>query len=256
MLFLTREPLWLSGLILVGLASLIAFLGQRVVHRYVAFERLPTNNEVAGLKFAMVGRLYALLLAFSIFLVWQKYSDAEKTVEKEAGAAAAMYHLSSGLGEAQASPLRNALTVYLQSAISDEWPAMDSGKQSGKTHLALGAVYKAILGPAASQRNVALIFELFEQVDTLTQARRSRILAAEGTVPNILWAVLFVGGAATIGFTFFFGTMYLRSQILMTALLALLICSELLIVVALNQPFSGTVKVGPGALADVVADHA
>jgi hypothetical protein len=37
---------------------------------------------------------------------------------------------------------------------------------------------------------------------------------------------------------------------LMTAL------SELLIVVALDRPFSGTVKVGPDAIADVIADHA
>jgi Na+/proline symporter len=256
MLFLTREPLWLSGLLLVGLTSVIACFGPSVVRRFVALEKLTTNNEVAGFKFATVGVLYAVLLAFAIILVWQKYSDAESTVEREAGAAAAMYHLSSGLGETQAPALRAALTVYLRSAISDEWPAMESGNESKNTHEALEGLYRAVLGSARSQSDSALISEIFSQLDTLTQARRSRILAAEGTVPGILWAVLFIGAATTIGFTFFFGTRNLKAQMLMTALLSILIFSELLIVVALDRPFSGTVKVSPDALVDVIADHA
>ncbi len=69
MLLLTSEPLWLLGLLLVGLTSVIACLGPRLVRRFVALEKLTTNNEVAGFKFATVGVLYAVLLAFAIILV-------------------------------------------------------------------------------------------------------------------------------------------------------------------------------------------
>jgi hypothetical protein len=41
---------------------------------------------------------------------------------------------------------------------------------------------------------------------------------------------------------------------LMTALLAILISSELLIIIAIDRPFTGSVKVGPNALAAVLAD--
>jgi hypothetical protein len=40
----------------------------------------------------------------------------------------------------------------------------------------------------------------------------------------------------------------------MTALLAVLIFSELLIIIAIDRPFTGAVKVGPNALAAVLAD--
>jgi hypothetical protein len=40
----------------------------------------------------------------------------------------------------------------------------------------------------------------------------------------------------TIAFTFFFGTRNLRAQTMMTGLLALLIFSELLIIVAIDRP--------------------
>ncbi|HEY0146458.1 MAG TPA: hypothetical protein VGB93_09995 [Methylovirgula sp.] len=136
MLFLIREPLWLSGLLLVGLTSMLACLGPSLVRRFVVLEKLTPNNEVAGLEFAAVGRLYAVLLAFSIILVWQKYLTADGTVEKEADAAESMYHLSSGLDEPQASALRSALTFYLRSAVSDEWPAMEDSDGPQRHHLA------------------------------------------------------------------------------------------------------------------------
>jgi hypothetical protein len=133
---------------------------------------------------------------------------------------------------------------------------MEDGKESANTHQALDGIYKAVLGSARSQSGTSLTSEIFTQLDTITQARRSRIVAAEGAVPEILWIVLFVGAVVTISFTFFFGTRNLRAQMLMTALLSVLIFSELLIAVVLDRPFSGTVKVGPDAIKDVLADHA
>jgi hypothetical protein len=53
---------------------------------------------------------------------------------------------------------------------------------------------------------------------------------------------------------FFFGTRNLRVQILMTGLLALVVFSELWTVIAIERPFTGTVKVEPTALSNVLAD--
>jgi hypothetical protein len=256
MLFFIREPLWLSGFLLVGLTSIIACLGPLLVRRFVALEQLTTNNDIAGFKFATVGVLYAVLVAFSIVIVWEKYADAGNTVEKEAGAAAAMYHLSSGLNAPQASNLRSDLTAYLKSVISDEWPAMEGGRESTKAHLALGTLYRSVIGAANSQSSTPVSAEIFNQLDSLTAARRARVGAAEGTVPIIVWVALFIGAVVTIGFTFFFGTKNLRAQMLMTGLLSMLIFSELLVAVVLDRPFSGTIKVGPDAIIDVIADHA
>jgi hypothetical protein len=68
--------------------------------------------------------------------------------------------------------------------------------------------------------------------------------------------VLFGGAFLTVGFTFFFGAENLRAQSLMTGALSILIFAGLLIVVEIDDPFAGTVKVGPEALAAVVKDFA
>jgi hypothetical protein len=92
------------------------------------------------------------------------------------------------------------------------------------------------------------------QLDEITQARRSRIAAADGTVPGVIWPVLFGGAAVTIGFTFFFGTQNLLAQSLMTGLLSVMILSGLFIVLVIDRPFSGAVTVKPDALAKVLAE--
>ena len=104
--FLTSHSLWLSGFIIIGLGTLLATLGPSVVRHFVTLDRLTTNNEIAGFKFATVGVLYAVLLAFAIIVVWQKYSDAETTVAQEAGAAAAIFQLSGGIDEKPGAALR------------------------------------------------------------------------------------------------------------------------------------------------------
>ena len=73
-------------------------------------------------------------------------------------------------------------------------------------------------------------------------------------MPNVIWLVLLTGVAVSIAFTFFFGMEGLLAQTVMTALLALLIFSELLVLIAVDRPFTGAVKVHPTALAEVLAD--
>src|ERR1700757_2535546 len=104
--FLTSHSLWLSATIVVLLPTILAALGPIAVRRYVKLEKLVTNNEIAGFKFATIGVLYAVLIAFAIIVVWQKFSDADNNVAAEAAGAATVYRLSQGLDQQSAAALR------------------------------------------------------------------------------------------------------------------------------------------------------
>lgn len=255
--FLTSHSLWLSATLVVVLTTLLASFGPWLVRRHVKLEKLTTNNEIAGFKFATIGVLYAVLLAFAIIVVWEKFSDAEVTVSREAAGAVTIYRLSPGLGEQRGAAVRDALSKYLESAITHDWPAMErlQTKQYRVTRLALDAIY-ATLFPAQSfaPQEAAVLPEVLRQLDIITQARRARLIAAEGIVPDVIWPVLFGGAIVTIAFTFFFGTKNLLAQTAMTVLLSLLIFSELWIIVAVDYPFTGPIQVEPTALARVLAD--
>jgi len=93
------------------------------------------NNEIAGFKFATVGVIYAVLLAFTVIVVWEKFSAAENAVDQEAAAIASLFRYS----EPQTAALRTAIMDYASSAIHDEWLAMAHESESQRTTRALDA---------------------------------------------------------------------------------------------------------------------
>ncbi len=257
MFFLTTQPLWLSAFILIVPTTLLSMAGPYIARRYVELSHLRTNNEVAGFKFATVGVLYAVLLAFAVVVVWEKYNQADSEVAKEAGAAATVFRLTRGLDGPHAIAIRTATANYLKVAIAKDWPAMERERESPETTEALNEIYHAVLKfHAFNPGESVVIAELLRQVDSISDARRERLVMADGIVPTIIWIVLFSGAVLTISFTFFFGTANLRAQSAMTGVLSVLIFSGLLTIIAIDHPFAGTVKVGPEALVDVVHDFA
>ena len=119
--------------------------GPVVVRRFVSLERLRGNNEVAGFKFATVGVLYAVLLAFAVVVVWEKFSQAENEVANEAGAAATLYRLWDGIGAGRDGPARARPRPTSPPSSSDEWPAMAAGHESPAATEALNALYARLL---------------------------------------------------------------------------------------------------------------
>ena len=254
MLFLTNH-LWLSGLLFLGATTLIAMAGPVIVRRQMSLERLIANNEVAGFKFAVIGVLYAVLLAFAVIVVWEKFNDAEKEIAQEAGAAATIYRLSEETGAAPRTAIREVITNYLKTAIAEDWPAMEQGRISPRVTHALNDAYTTVARFNPSDRREAvLLAEMLHQLDVIAQARRARYVMASGNVPEVIWLGLFGGAAITIGFTFFFGTENLRAQIAMTGALSVLTFSALLIIIAIDYPFAGNVKVPPEALSSVLEE--
>jgi hypothetical protein len=254
MIYLTKTPLWILGLLVV-LMTLIAMSGPLLVRRRIGLDLLRTNNEVAGFKFAIIGVIYAVLLGFAAITVWDKFSDAENNVGLEAGAAAAIFRLANGIDGEASSAVRARMTDYLRAAITADWPAMQLGKSSPEATRALSDVYTALLQfRPQDARGAAVMEALLHQLDLLALARRGRIVLASGIVPSIVWVVLFGGACITIGFTYLFGTENLRAQAMMTGALSLLIFSILLVIVAIDHPFAGSVSVESLPLAAVLAD--
>ena len=73
------------------------------------------------------------------------------------------------------------------------------------------------------------------------------MVEAEEGIPAVLWAVLVLGGIVTVGFTYLFGLENTWSHRLMVAAVAGLIGLVLFTIGALEYPFSGGARIGPGA---------
>ena len=247
--FLSSQPLWLSFLLAVVVPTIGFILGLLAVRRIFTVERMTTNNEVAGFKFAVVGVMYAVLLGFAVIVVWEKFRDAEAAVAQEASSVVAIDRLSPGLGDDVGVIVRQRLASYVQVTVTDDWPAMAHGQVSAPASRALQALYATVLTTNPdTPRKAAVFSEVLNRLDSLTQARRTRLLLATGVVPGVVWAVLFAGAFLTLTFTFFFGLRSLGSQLIMTGMLATLIFMALYVAIEIDHPYTGPVSVGPEAM--------
>ena len=183
-LFLAELPMWVTAILLVVVPTIAAMCGQVLIRRRIALERLTSNNEIAGFKFATVGVIYAVLLAFAVIVVWEKFNDAEIAVVQEAGASATIYRLTTG-PDPEAVATRAAMSNYLRLAIERDWPLMARGNESHEVTKALDALYAAALHLMVNgSRQPEIFVETFKQLDAVTQARRTRLHLASGIVPG------------------------------------------------------------------------
>ena len=241
------------GVLVVGLSILLTHLGLRLVRRLVPLSVLETHHEVAGFIIGVLGAIYAVLLAFVVVIMWDQYGDARANVEQEANQLNDLSHLAQGFADPARERLLAAMRAYAASAMNDEWPAMAEGNDSPRTQAATDDLWRAYLeiDPQTNREN-ALYQESLSHLNNMSTSRRLRIYASRDDLPTVIQFLLWGGGLITIAFTYFFGVKSIRSQALMTAALAGVIAFILFLVIALDNPFHGYVRVTPEPLRQVL----
>jgi len=83
--------------------SMALAVGGLVLFRGVApFEVLRKSNDVVGNYLQTLGSIYAVLLAFVMFVVWTQFNDARANVDREANELLDLFRTSRGLHQVEA----------------------------------------------------------------------------------------------------------------------------------------------------------
>ena len=85
------------------------------------------------------------------------------------------------------------------------------------------------------------------QLDALHDARQLRLADNASGLSWFEWLVLFVGAACVVGFCWLFGLANKRIHLIMTACVAILITSVLVLLYELQSPFRGDLAIGPNS---------
>jgi hypothetical protein len=243
-LWLASQPIWTCALLVVGIPTVIAMILTVFVRSNVGFERLVSNNEVAGFKFAVVGVVYAVLLGFAIITVWEKFKDAEDAVTAEAASTAGIYRLADEFESTYRPALQAGVRHYLTSVLGREADTMETGQADVSTTIALNNLYTSVLAAKPTNAKESDMFSAtLDDLRLLAEARRERLELSRGAAPPILWSVLVGGAILNIAFALFFGTKHVMSQVIMTGMLAAVIFMSLFVVININYPFTGGLKV-------------
>jgi protein-S-isoprenylcysteine O-methyltransferase Ste14 len=242
----------LFGLLVVIGACLAAVAGLELVQRLVPAQKRQEHNDVAGFLYAVIGVVYAVLLALLVIAVWEQFQKANETVESEANAVAEIAWLAHRLPEPEHHVLQEDARSYAQEVVDQEWPLMEQGIEGQRgTPEAWNLIddmrttLQGFEPSTAAEQNVHA--EGLDQIDRLGDDRRIRFVAAEEGIPGILWAVLVFGAVVVVGFTYLFGLRNSWAHRLMVMSLTAVIALVLFAIVAMEHPFSGGASIEPEA---------
>lgn len=237
-------PIWVTGLFLTVGAAVFSIGLMLVTRTIYGVDRLSRNNEVAGFKFAVVGVLYAVMLAFVVIAVWEDFRKTEAAVRDEAKALVDLHRVTFALPIEGGAEIRMHLTAYANDVREYEWPTMAVGEPSDVVVKDLDQLSRAIFDvKPQSWQELALYQDALRLLAVMTDNRNERLDSSGGSMPGILWFVLLVGGLITLGYPAFFGSTNLVAQILMTAALAELVALAMLLGLAFDYPFTGEVHI-------------
>jgi hypothetical protein len=253
MQFLLNWPTWLSFLVVSAVTTLAALVGLHFVRRKYPAEVLQENHEVAAIIFNAFGLLYAVVVAFVVFVTWSGYADAKKNLELEASQTLDLFYSAKAFPNAVSKTIQRALMRYAAQVDSDELKRMSTHEiavYSGGALRDLITLFNAMDETAAPNRE--LYAESLNRLNTLAEYRRLRIFAGNNTVPWVIWMVLLIGGLITVCYTYFLGAKNMTVQYIMTSALTVTMSLILLLIYILDHPFTGSNKVSTEPLTQAI----
>ena len=66
--------LWFTGLLSIAGSVLISLLGLWLVRKFAPYEIMEGHKEIAGFIYGILGTIYAVILGFSVVVLWEQYS--------------------------------------------------------------------------------------------------------------------------------------------------------------------------------------
>jgi hypothetical protein len=221
-------------------SAIVAVLGLLAARKWLNLERLRSHHEVSGYLIAVGGTLYAVLLGLIVVDAMGQGQKARGLVERETNSIADVYILSANLPSPKRDKVRTLCKEYADQVLSTEWQQMSCGSYCTVSQgLALGLMTELMNFEPRSENDKALYPKMVEEASDFWQNRQARIKEAERGIPTLELIALLLGAVLMIVWTYLFGSEHFALQVSMTAMIAMLISLNFILLFLFAYPFRG-----------------
>jgi hypothetical protein len=228
----------------------LALAGLVIVRRCAPVQVLIDSNDVVGNYLQTVGTVYAVLLAFVVYVVWGQFNDARLLVEREANEIIDLYRTAKGFPEAARAHLQDHLERYTDAVLDEEWASMACGDEGCIERISkvLDETWDGLKSfEPKSGCHGALYDEALSRFNDLSDLRTARLTSARQRIPFAMRLLLYFGAVITVGSMWLF---YLKSfaiHAIITSAMAGAVSHVLYLVADLDDCFGGDWQVSKAA---------
>lgn len=237
-----------SLLVVISAASALSLVGLLAVRRLVPPGALLASNDVVGNYLQTLGSIYAVLLAFVVYVVWAQFNEVRALIDREANEVLDLYRTVEALHGPERCAVRDGLRRYVDEVLGPEWRAMERCRveRSEEAGHVLDDTWDALhVFEPRTPREVALFDECLKRYNDLSDVRADRLSSAVARIPSALHLLLYGGAVIVVGSMWLFHVDNGWIHALITSAMAGAISHVLFVIHDLDDPFSGSWRVDP-----------
>ena len=238
---------------------LVTGTASAIVAAAIAWYMRDRKREPEDVTLSFIGpslaAMYLLVLALALATEWQAIGSAQQAVGNEAVAIRQVYWAASGLPPSAGGTLRAQIRGYVTAVMDHDWPQMEHGTLDDASLKLLTAMTTSLLevntetARAANAQSYAT-----GQLSALVTSRAQRASAAQSRLPiGVLIAVVVTSLIVGV-FPFAGGIRSDRASLSVAVLQAVLVAVTVVVVIQLDNPFTGPLGTGPGPISAVAAE--
>lgn len=241
------SPLMLAIIMMTSIetVSLVLLI---LVRRFV-LPRLRFNdgvNDAVSGTVQAIGVFYGITVGLIAVGVWNTHSSAQDIVSKEAAAIGALYRDVSGYPQPVREKLQSNLRDYTSIIINDVWSEQRKGRISeAATPIANELQETLYTFEPTTQSQTSLHNETLRAFENLILLRRLRADAVGGALSTVMWAVIWVGAAISIGVAYLYNIQDGKLHVILVALMAGFLAMVIFMIVINDRPFTGRNGISP-----------
>lgn len=236
-----------TGLVFAALVAVGIIAAKRWVHPRIHSDANDTMNDVIDKTLAVFSAFYAILLGLLAVGAYENINDVEGVVGKEAAAISVLYWNSTGFPEPTHSQIHDALRAYLQQVVDHSFDEQSHGVRPTGERPMLEAMSQAIVTFKPQTRaEESIQTEALRQLSDLQEARHIRLDSSSVGIPSVLWWIVGLGAAINLLLVCLL-EFPLRSHLVFGCLLAFYIGAMIYVIASMDNPFSGSDRVGADA---------
>jgi hypothetical protein len=216
---------------------------------------LATNGPV-GDYLQTLGTIYAVLLAFVVFVVWSQFNDARGHVEREANDVVDLFRCARGLPPAEREQVQRRLGAYVDGVLAREWGAMECGDERVFDELygLLDRLWDDLHGfEPTTECAKAIHAEMLARFNGLSDARTNRLTSSVLKIPLAMKFLLYIGAVVLTASMWLFSIDLFWIHAVLTGAVAGGLSHVLFLIRDLDDCFSGDWQVPRAAFVRVQA---
>jgi hypothetical protein len=238
--------------VLVGIGMTYVF--DLLMRRFVKPETRQRASATAAVTLQVTATIYAILIAFVIVDEYTQLRDTQSQISDKASSLSIMYESSRSLPEPAGNNVRVATLAYARTVVASGFPLLEhAAEPDPQSDKAIERLYRVVghISPSGPQQQEAYD-SIAHNLNDVVSTRAQLINSARASLPTALFWLLVTIGVTVMSVATLLDTRHRSSHLFMLSALALVIWLTLALVVSMDYPFSGVIRVTDGPIREFI----